>query len=89
MYIYLYITCATDTVGFFAPAIRQMASPNVIVNSEKIDSNILIVTLNSSKITPAHFYDMMLKVFKGCNVIVIVLPFYSNVYDYFSGCGLR
>lgn len=56
----------------FAPAIQQMASPDVTVNSEKIDSNILIVTLNSSKITPAQFYDMMLKVFKCCDVHLYV-----------------
>ncbi|XP_060852172.1 uncharacterized protein LOC132930356 [Rhopalosiphum padi] len=43
-------------------AIHQMASPDVTVNLEKVDTNILIVKLNDMKINSPDFYDMLLKV---------------------------
>lgn len=54
----------TDPVEFSAVAIHQMASADVTVEPEKIDSNILIVKLNCSKVTPSQFHDMMLEVFE-------------------------
>jgi len=38
-----------------------MASPDVTVNLEKVDTNIIIVKLND-KIKSSEFYDMLLKV---------------------------
>lgn len=43
-------------------AIHQMASPDVSVNLEKIDTNILIIKLNNSEIKSADLYNMLLKV---------------------------
>lgn len=43
-------------------AIHQMASPDVSVNLEKIDTNIIIVKLNNLKINSADLYNMLLKV---------------------------
>uniref|UniRef100_A0A2S2P3L6 L-allo-threonine aldolase n=1 Tax=Schizaphis graminum TaxID=13262 RepID=A0A2S2P3L6_SCHGA len=43
-------------------AIHQMASPDVIVNLEKVDTNIVIVKLNDMKINSPDFYEMLLKV---------------------------
>lgn len=39
-----------------------MASPDVTVNPEKVDTNIIIVKLNDKKIKSPEFYDMLLKV---------------------------
>lgn len=39
-----------------------MASPDVSVNLDKIDTNILIVKLNNLKIKSADLYNMLLKV---------------------------
>jgi len=39
-----------------------MASPDVSVNLEKIDTNILIIKLNNSEIKSADLYNMLLKV---------------------------
>ena len=56
---------------FFA-AIHQMASPDVTVNLEKVDTNIIIVRLNDKKIKSPEFYDMLLKVNQtSVNIIII------------------
>jgi len=39
-----------------------MASPDVTVNLEKVDTNIIIVKLNEKKINSPELYDMLLKV---------------------------
>lgn len=42
--------------------IHQMSSSHVTIDPDKIETNILILKLKCSTITPTEFYDMLLKV---------------------------
>ncbi|XP_027853847.2 uncharacterized protein LOC114132555 [Aphis gossypii] len=70
-----------------ANAIHQMASPDVAVNPEKVDTNIIIVKLNDKKIKSPEFYDMLLKVNKEADDIPNEINLTSVRISYlYKGC---